>query len=120
MKGISKSNSISVRMNKRIFFRVEGLYIRQKLKVSSKVLFEMSYWHPRSRSGKHIKTYFQSCFIIILYFRFSFLKAIRAHNEAIQGVSWKCDGSLLVTTSKDKSMQILDPRNATSSENLVI
>jgi hypothetical protein len=35
-------------------------------------------------------------------------------------LSWKRDGSLLVTTAKDKTMQIIDPRNKNTSENLVI
>ena len=37
--------------------------------------------------------------------------SLRNHQEAIQGLSWKRDGSLLVTTAKDKTMQIVDPRN---------
>ena len=45
------------------------------------------------------------------------ISSIRGHSEAIQGVSWKRDGSLVVTTAKDKTMQILDPRS--NSSNLV-
>ncbi len=45
------------------------------------------------------------------------ISAIRNHNEAIQSLSWKRDGSALVTTSKDKTMQIIDPRSA--NQNLV-
>jgi WD40 repeat protein len=40
-------------------------------------------------------------------------EAFRGHGDAIQSISWKRDGSLLVTTSKDKTMQIFDPRNQT-------
>ena len=58
----------------------------------------------------------RSCFNEFYFFK---KKAIRAHGEAIQSMSWKCDGSLLVTTSKDKTMHVLDPRNANSNENLV-
>ncbi len=47
------------------------------------------------------------------------LSANRNHSEAIQSLSWKRDGSLLVTTSKDKTMQIIDPRNGRTSENLL-
>lgn len=46
--------------------------------------------------------------------------ALRNHQEAIQGLSWKRDGSLLVTTAKDKTMQIVDPRNMNTNENLRI
>ena len=47
------------------------------------------------------------------------VNALRNHTEAIQSLSWKRDGSMLVTTSKDKTMQIVDPRNNSTSENLV-
>lgn len=47
------------------------------------------------------------------------VSALRNHTEAIQSLSWKRDGSMLVTTSKDKTMQIVDPRNSSASENLV-
>jgi coronin-7 len=46
--------------------------------------------------------------------------AIRSHNEAIQGISWKRDGSLICTTAKDKTMQIIDPRNTNPDQNLRI
>lgn len=45
---------------------------------------------------------------------------MRNHTEAIQGICWKRDGSLLVTTAKDKTMQIVDPRNVNVHENLRI
>jgi len=45
---------------------------------------------------------------------------VKTHSEAIQGISWKRDGSLLVTTAKDKTMQIFDPRNKNTSENMRI
>ena len=48
------------------------------------------------------------------------LTAIRSHNEAIQGISWKRDGSLICTTAKDKTMQIIDPRNTNPDQNLRI
>lgn len=48
------------------------------------------------------------------------LTAIRSHNEAIQGISWKRDGSLICTTAKDKTMQIIDPRNMQIDQNLKI
>jgi coronin-7 len=41
----------------------------------------------------------------------------RNHSDAIQSISWKRDGSLMVSASKDKTMQIFDPRN--SSKDLV-
>ena len=44
----------------------------------------------------------------------------RNHQEAIQSLSWKRDGSLLVTTAKDKTMQIIDPRNKNTQDHLVI
>lgn len=47
------------------------------------------------------------------------VNALRNHTEAIQSLSWKRDGSMLVTTSKDKTMQIVDPRNNSTSENLL-
>jgi WD40 repeat protein len=47
------------------------------------------------------------------------LSLLRSHSEAIQGVSWKRDGSLIVTTAKDKTMQIVDPRNINKNEHLV-
>jgi len=42
----------------------------------------------------------------------------RNHQEAIQSLSWKRDGSLLVTTAKDKTMQIIDPRNKNTQDHL--
>lgn len=48
------------------------------------------------------------------------ISALTNHNDAIQSLSWKRDGSLLCTTSKDKTMQIVDPRNKNTSDNLLI
>lgn len=48
------------------------------------------------------------------------ISALRNHNDAIQSLSWKRDGSLLCTTSKDKTMQIVDPRNKNTDSNLLI
>lgn len=48
------------------------------------------------------------------------ISALRNHSDAIQSLSWKRDGSLLCTTSKDKTMQIVDPRNKNTSDNLLI
>lgn len=47
------------------------------------------------------------------------IQTIRAHTEAIQGLTWKRDGSLICTTAKDKTMIIIDPRNKNTNENLV-
>lgn len=46
------------------------------------------------------------------------VQALRNHNEAIQSITWRRDGSLLVSAAKDKTMQIIDPRNMKSNENL--
>lgn len=48
----------------------------------------------------------------------SYVTTFRNHTEAIQSLSWKRDGSLIVTTAKDKTMQVIDPRNKNTSENL--
>jgi coronin-7 len=45
------------------------------------------------------------------------VSVLRNHSEAIQSLSWKRDGSMLVTTSKDKTMQIIDPRTSDSAQN---
>ena len=47
------------------------------------------------------------------------VSVLRNHTEAIQSLSWKRDGSMLVTTSKDKTMQIVDPRTTGMNDNLV-
>ena len=47
------------------------------------------------------------------------ISILRNHSDAIKSLSWKRDGSLLCTTSKDKTMQIVDPRNKNTSDNLV-
>lgn len=35
---------------------------------------------------------------------------IEAHKDQVQSVSWKEDGSMLVTSGKDKMIKIIDPR----------
>lgn len=40
---------------------------------------------------------------------------LRFHNDAIQSTSWKRDGSMMVTSSKDKTMCIFDPRDTSSN-----
>lgn len=32
------------------------------------------------------------------------------HKDLVQCMSWKLDGSLLVTSSKDKKLRVIDPR----------
>lgn len=39
-----------------------------------------------------------------------FVSANSDHSEVIQSVSWKRDGTLLVTSCKDKQLRIIDPR----------
>ncbi|XP_071951784.1 coronin-7-like [Antedon mediterranea] len=41
--------------------------------------------------------------------------AWEAHNDQLLGISWKQDGSLLASTSKDKTIKIWDPRNPSNS-----
>ncbi|XP_063970323.1 coronin-7-like [Lytechinus pictus] len=43
--------------------------------------------------------------------------AVEVSEDQLQGISWKLDGTLLATTSKDKKIRIVDPRtNSVSSE----
>lgn len=41
---------------------------------------------------------------------FDSLPDFSKHGDQIQNISWKGDGSLLVTTSKDRKIRIIDPR----------
>jgi WD40 repeat protein len=43
-------------------------------------------------------------------FIFVFNKALNNEEEVFQSLSWKADGSVLATTSKDKKVRIWDPR----------
>lgn len=47
------------------------------------------------------------------------VQTICPHSEAIQGLCWKKDGSLICTAAKDKTMCISDPRNTNTNQNLV-
>ncbi len=47
---------------------------------------------------------------VILFLLFYFKKALNNEEEVFQSLSWKADGSVLVTTSKDKKVRIWDPR----------
>ncbi|XP_072171377.1 coronin-7-like [Diadema setosum] len=43
--------------------------------------------------------------------------SVEVATDQLQGLSWKADGTLLVTTAKDKKLRILDPRaNSVASE----
>jgi len=49
-------------------------------------------------------------FIKIVLIKLFLFLALANGEETIQGVSWKSDGTLLATTSRDKKVNICDPR----------
>ena len=40
-----------------------------------------------------------------------FLPGINCHKDLVQSVSWRGDGSSIVTSCKDKTLRIIDPRS---------